>query len=404
MVRKANEHLIRVKENNKLRVGIFCKLDSNEWLGGISYFRNLLNAVFSNPDRTIEPVIVTGSNYRSDLLEDFPKVALIATPLLNRKSIFCIMRRLLRRLLKHDYLLESFLVRNHITIVTHNEWIGEHSRIKVLGWISDFQHRYLPEFYSSKLLKSRFRRDREICKYSNAVIVSSNTAAQDLRRFHPKYSSKCNVLRFVGPSLDTSKFACVDALEKTYCFHDKFFYLPNQFWAHKNHIVVLKALLEIKKQGKATLVVASGKPYDERAPEHYNNLQYFIKTNGIQNQINLLGVIPYQDVLSLMAHCIAVINPSLFEGWSTTVEEAKSLGKQLILSKIDVHQEQAAGNALYFNPHNPLELANILLSVWSSFDYNTNLAKVHQSILRQPEQRISYARRYEEIVNKMYFH
>lgn len=37
----------------------------------------------------------------------------------------------------------------------------------------------------------------------------------------------------------------------------------------------------------------------------------------------------------------ALLNPSRFEGWSTTVEEAKAAGTPMILSDIPVHREQA---------------------------------------------------------------
>jgi hypothetical protein len=36
---------------------------------------------------------------------------------------------------------------------------------------------------------------------------------------------------------------------------------------------------------------------------------------------------------------VAVIKPSLSEGWKTTVEEAKTVSTLLILSDIDVHHE-----------------------------------------------------------------
>ncbi|MEA3273354.1 MAG: glycosyl transferase, partial [Patescibacteria group bacterium] len=65
-----------------------------------------------------------------------------------------------------------------------------------------------------------------------------------------------------------------------------------------------------------------------------------------------------------MRHCVSVINPSLFEGWSSTVEEAKSIGKNLILSDLAVHREQNPPNSIYFNPHNPRDLANKLWKKW----------------------------------------
>lgn len=36
------------------------------------------------------------------------------------------------------------------------------------------------------------------------------------------------------------------------------------------------------------------------------------------------------------------VNPSFYEGWSTTVEEAKSIGVPLLLSDIPVHREHGA--------------------------------------------------------------
>ena len=65
-------------------------------------------------------------------------------------------------------------------------------------------------------------------------------------------------------------------------------------------------------------------------------------------------------MISLMYHSIAVINPSFFEGWSTTVEESKSLGKKILLSNIDVHVEQSPSRAHYFNPNNAYELADLI--------------------------------------------
>lgn len=71
-------------------------------------------------------------------------------------------------------------------------------------------------------------------------------------------------------------------------------------------------------------------------------------------------VLPYADVLGLMRTAVAVINPSLMEGWSTTVEEAKSLGAPLILSDIPVHREQASTIADFFDAQSPASLAQVL--------------------------------------------
>jgi hypothetical protein len=67
--------------------------------------------------------------------------------------------------------------------------------------------------------------------------------------------------------------------------------------------------------------------------------------------------VSYNEVISLIYHSTLIINPSFFEGWSTTVEEAKLLNKKIILSDIKTHLEQNPDNAVYFDPKKPNELA-----------------------------------------------
>jgi hypothetical protein len=61
-----------------------------------------------------------------------------------------------------------------------------------------------------------------------------------------------------------------------------------------------------------------------------------------------------------MRRSLAVIQPSLFEGWSTVVEDARVLGKTILLSDISVHKEQNSPSAIFFKPDSSQELANHL--------------------------------------------
>jgi hypothetical protein len=55
----------------------------------------------------------------------------------------------------------------------------------------------------------------------------------------------------------------------------------------------------------------------------------------------------------------AVLQPSLFEGWSTVVEDVKAMGRPLFLSDIPVHLEQAP-SATFFKAGSPEDLASTL--------------------------------------------
>jgi glycosyltransferase involved in cell wall biosynthesis len=73
-------------------------------------------------------------------------------------------------------------------------------------------------------------------------------------------------------------------------------------------------------------------------------------------------VVPYEHLGPILAASTALLNPSLFEGWSTTVEEARALGVPAILSDLPVHREQMGDAATYFDPHDAESLASALES------------------------------------------
>jgi glycosyltransferase involved in cell wall biosynthesis len=108
------------------------------------------------------------------------------------------------------------------------------------------------------------------------------------------------------------------------------------------------------------VIAASGNPRDPRDPQHFPRLCERIQTLGLQEDFRLLGLIPYPHLGALMQASSALLNPSLFEGWSTTVEEARALGVPLILSDLPVHREQAGAGAIYFDRSSAAALADAL--------------------------------------------
>ena len=117
---------------------------------------------------------------------------------------------------------------------------------------------------------------------------------------------------------------------------ENYIYLPNQFWKHKNHRIVIEALALF--QNSRVVVASTGHGVDPRHPALYEELRSLVNLKGLQEQFRFIGMVPYLEVIALMRGATAVLNPSLFEGWSTTVEEARALGVPLILSDIAVHR------------------------------------------------------------------
>ena len=112
----------------------------------------------------------------------------------------------------------------------------------------------------------------------------------------------------------------------------------------------------------------TGLQNDPRATQNFAMITDFIAKNNLSSYFKMTGNIPYSDVKLLQHFSMAVIQPSLFEGWNTAVEECKLLGKKIILSNIPVHLEQNPENVIFFDPHNENKLADILLDVYGNYD------------------------------------
>jgi glycosyltransferase involved in cell wall biosynthesis len=127
-------------------------------------------------------------------------------------------------------------------------------------------------------------------------------------------------------------------------------------------------------------------------------LMEYISKHGLHSNIRLLGLIDYSDVVRLIRHSISVVNPSLFEGWSTTVEEARALGKSIILSNINVHREQDPPNGVYFAPMDAVALSDIMESQYENYPARSKDALDQASQSKSQERARRFAIDYENIV------
>ncbi|MGB9498875.1 MAG: glycosyltransferase family 4 protein [Dissulfuribacterales bacterium] len=373
-------------------------IGSDLWMGGVNYFRNLFEAVRALPDPEIDLVIFTGTKSDCHGLDKYAGV--VRTPLLEKNTLSWVVRQVCKKVLgNRDYFLVSLLKRHNISLLSHSSRLWKGCGIATIVWIPDFQHLHLPEFFPRVEIQNRNKSYRFFCRNIDIVLLSSRHAQNDLKDFYNKASRQSRVLPFMScPGISQDKFSAFDELCEKFRLNRRWFYLPNQFWKHKNHRVVFEAVHELKKQGEDVLLVCTGSIHDYRNPGYYEELMERVRHDGILDSIMVLGDIPYVDVLSLMFHSIAVINPSLFEGWSSTVEEAKSLGKRILLSDIEVHQEQAPERGYFFDPFDFHRLAGLMKTMAVSYDSAEELKCTAHAQAALPERQRKFAEQYQDIV------
>ncbi len=341
----------------------FTSIGGSGWTGGRNYLCNLLSVLMRYESGRIKPVLFIGSDATADEFEAFEQIPNLE---IVRSAVFNAERRrtsLLKSLLwGRDRTVASLFDRHDIDVVFESaQFFGWRLGRPAVAWIPDFQHRMLPELFSPFARLKRELGFRAQIAGRRWVMLSSDDARHACEFFYPATRGRTETVNFAMlPTPPVELDRALQIAAETYGLREPFFFLPNQFWRHKNHGLVVDALALLRQRGLRLVIAASGQQADPRFPGHVHALRAHIDQLGLENEFRMLGLIPYDHINALLRACMAMINPSLFEGWSTTVEEARLLGTPMLLSDLDVHKEQMKDQAFYFDRRSPAALAECL--------------------------------------------
>lgn len=339
-----------------LRVGFFLGSPGDGWMGGLNYFLDLFSALGASEAKEIVPVAFISSPTPSEIVAQLVAVGAEVHGIENP------LRRGLLSFARNQARVRATMIKcvteQRIDVVSHSAVVDLRAFVPTLSWFPDFQHVALPHHFSWRDRLSRSMVVRRAARYSDGVLLSSQSALKDLSQISPHAAKKAVVLRFRKRAIAEAAIPSLSDLVEQHGIPDKFFYLPNQFWAHKDHEAAIRALDILRTRGESATIVCTGSPSDHRNPGHFERLTALVQSLGLQSQFRVLGLVPRANCWGLMRHAIAVVNPSRFEGWSSTVEEARALGVATILSDIDVHREQAPVGSVFFEAGSAARLAD----------------------------------------------
>lgn len=152
----------------------------------------------------------------------------------------------------------------------------------------------------------------------------------------------------------------------------------------------------IERKGIFTLLEAIEKLFETHQSFHLSiigsgilkgDIQHFIKTKNLQNVVELLGVIDYQNVPKHIAKADLLILPSIFDGWGIVVNEALQNGIPALVSDQCGAKELIINekNGLIFEANNVNDLAEKLarfieLSALKKLEMTEEVRKINQKI------------------------
>ena len=239
-----------------------------------------------------------------------------------------------------------------------------------VGYIYDFQHRYLPENFTEAERKGRDAAFAQMIEAAPVVLCNSEAVRLDAERFHPGSSHKVVSLPFTP--VPRPGWFDLDPLQAQgrYGLPRQYFIVCNQFWTHKDHPTAIKAYAEfLARSGRRDVaLVCTGSQDDYRAPRYLESLKELISTLGLSGNVYLVGHISKDDQMALLRGALALLQPTLFEGGpgGGAVYDAVAVGVPALVSDLEVNLEIGAGMCQFFTQRDPASLASLMEKVADS--------------------------------------
>jgi len=226
----------------------------------------------------------------------------------------------------------------------------------VISAIHDLMHRYQRRFKESgNIFKYRFREVfyRHLLISSKAILVDSKLGERQLRESYETIIAKIFILPYIAPDYLYKKPEINDFEFKNPYDTGNYIFYPAQFWPHKNHINLLKAIKILKSRGLKLDLILSGNKDRE-----YKRIKRYVDNTGLNSNIIFLGYIPDNKLVKLYSNALALVMPTFFGPTNIPPIEAIILGCPPIVSGIYGMPEQFEDAALYFNPEDPFDIAD----------------------------------------------
>lgn len=347
----------------RTKIGFYL-LGDPTWQAGTVYLTKLLHALRETQanDAALCLLVPDGGGAAPDELRELAD-EVIVYPTFPRKTARWAVDRMTKAMFRRDLIGGDLLLKQRgVEVVAFGN--PYRSNIPRLCLLPDFQHLHAPEMFSAEEREARNRGWRMVAEEAARVIVFSESVRRDLEAFAPGCAAKARVVSPVSWIRESAYETDPKTVLDLYHLPDKFVYLPNQFWKHKNHGLAFRALGWLREKGTEVALVCTGYPGDYRHPEYFAELFHDVSRWGVRDQVAFLGVVPREHMFMLMRQSVCVLNPSLFEGYGMSVDEARSLGKQVLLSDISAHREQDPPGAVFFDPRDHEDLARKLEHLW----------------------------------------
>lgn len=235
--------------------------------------------------------------------------------------------------------------------------------VPALVTIYDLMHRYekrFPEVSENGEYKYREKRYAQICKWAKGILVDSEVGKQQVTESYGVVPRKVHILPYVPPKHIYNKDMPKD-FDLRYRLPSKFIFYPAQFWEHKNHKGIVRAVNILKEKCPGIKVIFVGSKKNG-----YRTTFDMVQKLGLTKNVYFLGYIPDEDIPEFYRRARGMIMPTFFGPTNIPPLEANALGCPVAVSNIYGMFEQLGDAALYVDPNDVNDIAEKIYIIWTN--------------------------------------
>ncbi|MAZ61423.1 MAG: mannosyltransferase [Candidatus Marinimicrobia bacterium] len=193
---------------------------------------------------------------------------------------------------------------------------------------------------------------------SYKVIVDSKWGKANVINKYNIDEKRIEVLKFL-PNIRINKSETTVMIKEKYKLKNDYIFYPANFWAHKNHMYILRTIKILRDEKNIDIdVIFSG--------SREGNLEYILdkaKELKIDDLIHYIGFVPNEEIPNLYKQSLSLVMPTYLGPTNIPPLEAFAYETPVCYSDLPYFREQVGDSAFFMDLSDPYSLVKILLTI-----------------------------------------
>jgi len=247
---------------------------------------------------------------------------------------------------------ENFFIKDKIDIIyflSPSTWPIDLERTNYITTLWDLCHQdnlEFPEVRFCREFEKREKNYRLILARALAVLVDSEFTKVNITGRFGIQEDRVYITPFRAAVKTREKLnyksVCQIDIKKKYNLNFPYIFYPAQFWAHKNHIYILKGLIDLKKDFE----IQVGAIFSGADRGNLNFIKEFVAKEGLEDRVRFIGFVSNDEIVKLYSQSIALVMPTYFGPTNLPPVEAFEIGVPVLYSDKQGLRDQVGDAAL----------------------------------------------------------